>query len=335
MKNIEFIDRMKGLGIIAVMIGHLAFPMWLINIVYFFHMPLFFFCSGYTSKDRTIVEIFKNSIPLLYSYSFYAIICYIVGSIIRHEFIDLSIYLFSSSAISELPYFIVMWFPIALVVSKILVHILTKYFSRMMTYIIIIIFIALLYITQTYTDVLYYTPLCIGQGLLLSIFMMLGKLVKEKDILKSAKEKMNSIKEYIIPILYLLFCVGAVVYLDGDIVKISNFQKLKIDLPFSYIGAVIGIYAIYKLSLLLNLELLSRFGRYSYFIMASHLLLFRIINLILSRIGYTSFLAITVLILSFLMYIISIFTIERLQITNKIANQTLYLLILKKINPNG
>lgn len=45
MKRNETIDLIKGLGILAVVLGHSAFP--LKSYIYLFHMPIFFMASGY------------------------------------------------------------------------------------------------------------------------------------------------------------------------------------------------------------------------------------------------------------------------------------------------
>ncbi len=46
-KRIEWVDMLKGFGIILVMLGHAPFPEPLRIELYTFHMPLFFFLSGY------------------------------------------------------------------------------------------------------------------------------------------------------------------------------------------------------------------------------------------------------------------------------------------------
>ena len=57
-KRCEWLDVAKGMAIILVVLGHSAqyylypetfmqAPMW--RIIYFFHMPFFFFLSGYAS----------------------------------------------------------------------------------------------------------------------------------------------------------------------------------------------------------------------------------------------------------------------------------------------
>ncbi|BBI34607.1 acyltransferase family protein [Cohnella abietis] len=59
----------KGIGIIAVVIGHSTTNINLLNFIYLFHMPLFFFVSGYFYKDKNTLspwEFFKKKVTGLY-----------------------------------------------------------------------------------------------------------------------------------------------------------------------------------------------------------------------------------------------------------------------------
>ena len=48
MKNrISYFDIAKGIGIILVMFAHVTLPITLEKFIYSFHVPLFFFLSGY------------------------------------------------------------------------------------------------------------------------------------------------------------------------------------------------------------------------------------------------------------------------------------------------
>jgi len=54
LKRIDYIDNAKAMGIILVLTGHLTgdLPIYIINLIYSFHMPLFFFISGYLLKEK-------------------------------------------------------------------------------------------------------------------------------------------------------------------------------------------------------------------------------------------------------------------------------------------
>jgi fucose 4-O-acetylase-like acetyltransferase len=53
MKN-DTISISKGIAIILMVIGHSGCPQWLFDFIYEFHMPLFFFVSGYCLKEKYI-----------------------------------------------------------------------------------------------------------------------------------------------------------------------------------------------------------------------------------------------------------------------------------------
>ena len=46
-KRVEWVDIAKGYGILLVIIGHLPIPWIISRSLYSFHLPLFFFLSGY------------------------------------------------------------------------------------------------------------------------------------------------------------------------------------------------------------------------------------------------------------------------------------------------
>ena len=50
--RIPWLDAVKGVGIICVILGHMTIPETLRQFVFSFHMPLFFFVSGYLYHGR-------------------------------------------------------------------------------------------------------------------------------------------------------------------------------------------------------------------------------------------------------------------------------------------
>ena len=66
----NYLTLVKALGIILMVIGHSGCPVFLHRFIYYFHMPLFFACSGYffgIIKNRTDLLTFaKKRISGLY-----------------------------------------------------------------------------------------------------------------------------------------------------------------------------------------------------------------------------------------------------------------------------
>ena len=62
MSRDETFDIMKCIGILSVIAGHCIIPDMLHRFIYMWHMPLFFFVSGYFYRPKSEKEVAKNSI---------------------------------------------------------------------------------------------------------------------------------------------------------------------------------------------------------------------------------------------------------------------------------
>ena len=66
----NYVTITKAIGIILMVIGHSGCPLWLDNLIYLFHMPLFFFCSGMffnaLNNNRDIFIFLKKKFQGLY-----------------------------------------------------------------------------------------------------------------------------------------------------------------------------------------------------------------------------------------------------------------------------
>lgn len=51
--RVEYIDILKGIGIILMIMGHIGFSGIFDFYIHAFNMPLFFFVSGYLYKTKT------------------------------------------------------------------------------------------------------------------------------------------------------------------------------------------------------------------------------------------------------------------------------------------
>ena len=58
--RINWIDQAKGIGILLVVIGHMTIPLKLSILIFSFHMPLFFFISGYLFNENKYTSDFKT-----------------------------------------------------------------------------------------------------------------------------------------------------------------------------------------------------------------------------------------------------------------------------------
>lgn len=66
----NYITIAKALGIILMVIGHSGCPKLLFNVIYLFHMPLFFFCSGFFFSEmlskNSVFKFLKKRVKGLY-----------------------------------------------------------------------------------------------------------------------------------------------------------------------------------------------------------------------------------------------------------------------------
>lgn len=59
-KRVEYLDILRGLGIIFIVIGHISYNDALLNWLYSFHVPLFFFAAGAVYKKRSVIRDLKR-----------------------------------------------------------------------------------------------------------------------------------------------------------------------------------------------------------------------------------------------------------------------------------
>lgn len=277
-KRIEWIDIMKGIGIVLVVIGHVVSvsveeDRYIFQTIYLFHMPLFFYISGYTYKKSDIkVYTIKKTYQLLIPYFSLLIL-----------FLPVSIYIFphetdifTSNTISEslIKYFAgrtilnrvtgVLWFLPVLYFTSVVYNIICKFFSFTLTNIIVIVFLILSYYNSLYYSSSYiWLPLYFHLILATIPFFHIGHLFNKYSI---------KINIYILGILLLIPILG-IIYSPNNI---NNIVDCFYGIPiFTFICSIIMIIFVQNLSILISrLKVFTSFfsllGRASLIIMAFH-----------------------------------------------------------------
>lgn len=158
MQNKEYlnwIDVLKGLGIILVILGHLRLSPELVNYIYLFHMPLFFFISGYLMNIDSYKSfnqlVKKKARTLLIPYITFSIISIICYSIIGQSDIDVSktILSFVEGKRNEIYFNVPLWFLVGLFVVELMFYSLKKVVGNdilLLTLTIIINFVAVVFL---------------------------------------------------------------------------------------------------------------------------------------------------------------------------------------------
>ena len=75
-KRLDWLDILKGVGILLIVVGHLSVGALAKSFLYSFHVPLFLFASGLVYKKRSTVSEFlkKDFWRILRAYLFFAVI---------------------------------------------------------------------------------------------------------------------------------------------------------------------------------------------------------------------------------------------------------------------
>ena len=157
MKNrIAWVDALKGLGIVLVVIGHTDCPDELLKWIYIFHMPLFFMLSGLMSKDSENIGggqwIRHKSRGLLWPYFFFGVCEFLFDSlalILKHTIrgdylIKKVIAITYSNFLFEDNYTGVIWFLTCLFMTELIFFILLKAFSTNYKRVIVVIALSML-----------------------------------------------------------------------------------------------------------------------------------------------------------------------------------------------
>lgn len=90
--RIEWIDIVKGIGILCVILGHLSAPNQITRIlVYSFHMPLFFFISGYLYKSKDLKKVIINGVkkllfPVWFFVAFDTVLSFVLSFVAKEPF---------------------------------------------------------------------------------------------------------------------------------------------------------------------------------------------------------------------------------------------------------
>lgn len=162
MKRIDYIDVAKGIATICVILGHLSVtPKIVVNSVYTFHIPLFFFLSGFvinldkylTFKEYFIDKFKKIAIP----YFFLSILTWGWIFCVREFPLDLNAYTINKFlgifiCAKDTPYYLSLWFIASLFISQLLFYVLIKKRSRIyIVFEFVLCYILAICISNTYT----------------------------------------------------------------------------------------------------------------------------------------------------------------------------------------
>lgn len=132
-KRLDYMDVFRGFGIILMVMGHVGFGGRFNFFIHAFHMPMFFFVSGYfyRNKNYEVKEyIAKKAKTLLIPYISFGIAHYIVFLLIYKDFTIEPLLNLLILNTHDLPIAGALWFLTALFFTDILYFILDKHHAK-------------------------------------------------------------------------------------------------------------------------------------------------------------------------------------------------------------
>lgn len=88
-ERLSWLDILKGIGIILVVIGHVYSNRTVFNWLYSFHMPLFFLAAGWVYKEKTILTDIKGRIQtILVPYFSFGLLVLLYWQVLERRFRD-------------------------------------------------------------------------------------------------------------------------------------------------------------------------------------------------------------------------------------------------------
>lgn len=205
-KKIDYIDAVKGIGILLVILGHtniFGFPEVLGKIVYSFHMPLFFVLSGFLyNKNKYDKVCFKNFLQqnanrYMVPYLIFALVNLVI--VLLFDFYktgfdfsvvidDLSIYipgiLYCYADVRHMPNCSPIWFLCCLFLARIVFYLLHKYIKKYSDIIALSVSIISFVLSAAVTVIL---PLKIATVPVAISFMEVGYLMRKYSMVEKSR----------------------------------------------------------------------------------------------------------------------------------------------------
>lgn len=274
-------DIAKGIGMLAVILGHMSIPAKMGDFIFSFHMPLFFLINGYFFKKKEISNIKYVMTKIKTLILPYIMTCILV--ILFSTFFQLrqgvemtgilenakSWLLASIYGSGTFTHFLkwnfriigAIWFLLAMFWADVIFHFLLKSKNPY-------VWGTILSLVGYFTAKRIWLPMSIQAGLSAIFFIQIGYFVKQKNLLKTYEENRQ------------LFCLSvifwslAVIY-SGKLYMVgNNYGGGFLDV----IGAVSATFLILKFSKFLEArcgkvaEVLSLYGKNSLIVLCFHLI---------------------------------------------------------------
>lgn len=296
----NYITIAKAIGIILMVVGHSGCPDVVYRFIYLFHMPLFFFCSGFFMKDMTDNEsimlfVKRRVIGLYIPFVKWSILFLLFHNLLLSLGVYNSFYGYEGGAsyytmkdVAVKVFCIVFtmhgyeellggfWFIRALFVSSILISVILCMMRGINAYKYEIMCLLFLSVTVLIRRIAPESDLWhdLSMGAFGAFFYMMGCIAKRNSHIWKNKYG----------VVYCFFLLASYCYFKREVSMECGYNKV---LPFS-IGAMAGIFFIIYLSNMIDAKftcikpVLYYVGNHTLVILALHFLSFRLVSYILS-----------------------------------------------------
>lgn len=259
MQRIESFDILKGIGIVLMIVGHLLMGQGtkIFDIIYSFHMPLFFIVTGFFYKQDSLSKLFKKNIDQLFS--LYLVMCVIIIFLTQVQ----QSHDIKTDLIRTMKGMGPGWFLLAMFWARIEFHFLLKILPKYYLVLSLAISLCVCYIANNHVfpPSFAFFPSLIGL-----FFISIGYYIRDNSLLDYNK-KYSPLFISIGILLWFTISFNGKVRMSECIFKFSI-----IDLG----GSILGTFIAYKLSQLIEHSncwiktILSNAGRYSLVILFFH-----------------------------------------------------------------
>lgn len=252
--RIEYIDLFKSIGIILMIMGHIKFGDNFDYAIHAFHMPMFFWISGYLFTHRTREEISslkyvgKKARALLLPYLVFGLLNFGIVVAIKytwHKPFDISplVHLFTVNT-EGLKLNEALWFLTALFFTNVLFFFIDRYIGNRVIKAVVVIVITLAGLLER-TILPFVLPLALGPGFVGVGLFYAGFLFKKYSENKVIHYSMN-LKWYITVALGVV--TGFLLFLNGYInMRLGTYANI----PLFLVNAILSIIVLMNLARLL------------------------------------------------------------------------------------
>lgn len=269
-ERIAWIDMSKGIGIILVMIGHMETTEALRTYIFSFHMPLFFFISGYvfSVKDSFIEFVWKKFKSLILPYLYFSVIDMLILMICKEK----SFTLLNGIEKTLLGYGIdaALWFLVCAFFTEVGFYVLTKVLKdnilKLMLFALVCSVIG--YFLSIYRVELFWK---INAVMFSVLFFSFGQFIKKYDIINRIMRTNKVIQIEVFSasaVVSIVFCFANYMVFFKHVDMKNNFVG---NYLFFYLSAIGGIISIVLFANFIKWSrILDYFGRNTLIIMLAY-----------------------------------------------------------------